>query len=587
MFHSVQLDLHIVLGIIMSSNLQLSIPAPENFLRKNRKRVLEEDEFVEKLESVIEQQYFPHLSRMKKQLDHLQRNEMFSLRTLRQTYKTILRAESAEVDSMSSSNARKLTVAEFFAKFTSEDNHSFEEVFAKDTANRRRTFHWMHEALDNLAITNGDGSNEKKAGMLMLYYVGNKVLSAEERSRMDAILAGEETVGDSRPNSLDSWAFRVRNQLMFYPELEDSMQISKVTASRSGNLGTSNGKRFVNPLPGCNPSVLMIGNGDESSTQKNNLQMEVFKVPARRPPSSLASEKVIQTATVAAPGDAFLQSVERYLTGSTFNKGLVSNSPWALRTTPTPLEAPHTPTTIDSESPRYRQAGSMRKHAQNDPVARLSSLSHPIAELSSGSKDSQFSLVEMSPMPVPGRGALESPLMTWGNIIGTPVLLSANSGEGVSQSLSDEDVDQEEVDWREDRLGGELDIGGGGDIAFHFQNQRRREVLAHRLEAETQAKKRQKRDNSGGRTSSGSRNDRASERSIASSVSIANTPLSIVGSSANSVRSRHSSAHSHASNNSTVNRQKRLSELSPAAQVLARKVQESLLRQKARRHSVT
>eukprot|EP01033_Poteriospumella_lacustris_P022231 gene22231-16665_t len=39
---------------------------------RGRKQVLEEEEYIGMLEEVIERQYFPHLAKMKKQLEFLQ-----------------------------------------------------------------------------------------------------------------------------------------------------------------------------------------------------------------------------------------------------------------------------------------------------------------------------------------------------------------------------------------------------------------------------------------------------------------------------------------------------------------------------------
>eukprot|EP01040_Poterioochromonas_malhamensis_P019369 gene19369-22865_t len=218
-------------SLIAKDALRSTVAVPS----RGRKQVLEEEEYIGMLEEVIERQYFPHLAKMKKQLEFLQESERFSLHTLRAAYNQLVARDIEE--ELEESRQNTLTVQEFFNRFTSEDNESFKEIFAKDVADRRRKLHWLYESLDHLAITDGrQATSNKKAGMLMLYHIGNKVLTSEERARVDAILDGERVVGDDRPSQIDTWAFRVRNQLMFYPDLTDSLQISGVVSSNPGNV---------------------------------------------------------------------------------------------------------------------------------------------------------------------------------------------------------------------------------------------------------------------------------------------------------------------------------------------------------------
>lgn len=386
--------------------------APRNMVARGRKQVLEEEEYMGMLEEVIERQYFPHLAKMKKQLEFLQESERFSLHTLRAAYSQLVAREIEEELEESRQNA--LTVQEFFARYTSEDNESFKEIFAKDMADRRRKLHWLYESLDHLAITDGrQATSSKKAGMLMLYHIGNKVLTSEERARVDAILDGERVVGDDRPSQIDTWAFRVRNQLMFYPDLKDSLQISGVVGSNPGNVAgnplllassaavsTDSGAdvrvRSALPEPVITGrgilSLTHVAHGDEkkdafavpskptrksiaglaASSEAENRQvalvssnqiqlysaseqqLEIYRASYASTNTRRADKETVPKNT-SIPGSAFADSVDAYLRGHRYQPTpSESTLVDAILPSPNPpLEDMHTPTTY-TESPLGR-----------------------------------------------------------------------------------------------------------------------------------------------------------------------------------------------------------------------------------------
>jgi hypothetical protein len=70
----------------------------------------------------------------------------------------------------------------------------------------------------------------------MLYYMDNRKITAQERQRFDRLLNDKDSSdgpADSRKNGIESWRFRVRNQLMFPPELGTSEEICRVIDVRS------------------------------------------------------------------------------------------------------------------------------------------------------------------------------------------------------------------------------------------------------------------------------------------------------------------------------------------------------------------
>jgi hypothetical protein len=472
-----------------------------------KKRVLEEDEYVELLENVIEKNYFPHLSKLRSQLSYLNQHESFDLNLLRKTYNRLFPNLSSSntvenVNTKKEEEEPQLSVDAFFRKYTSEDNQSFEQIHAKDLQEKRKKYHWMHEALD-YAIEDGNNVQEKKAGMLMLYYIGNQVLTAKERNRIDQILAGEKMIGDERPNTLDSWAFRVRNQLMFYPELQDSLKISKVGDYQQTSLPSST-------ITTLQSQPLLLTENGSSNNNKSSVVLHEFKVPdlpAKKrhhglpstastinkiqpiqhslqpyyPSSSSSSssshsqgKKHIQPQSVYESGQSFTDSIDSYLRGI---------SSIIMMTKITPLEAVHTPTTIASYSDQgdthhyqYHSKVQSAHSGNGDWDDESQSYHNNNTNLSTDSAIPSQGPVQMTPMPIPGKGLLYSPLMTWGEVAATPLVLSTQQASNSHRINHDETTDQ--------GMSYTVDSVDTGQIQFHFLPQRKREKLAHKLDTQ-------------------------------------------------------------------------------------------------------
>ena len=128
------------------------------------RRILNEDEYTEKLEATIEAQFFPHINSLKSLYSYLQGN---------------IDIREAEISLLQDGGnfLSEESLSSFFRQFISEDNASFEVLQKKSVDEHRRKYHWVYEIEDS-----------KMSGMLALYYMNGKVLTVEERKLFDKLL---------------------------------------------------------------------------------------------------------------------------------------------------------------------------------------------------------------------------------------------------------------------------------------------------------------------------------------------------------------------------------------------------------------
>ena len=517
------------------------IPSKRNV---KRKKVLEEEDYVDALSHIIERDYFPQLAATR---------------------------PNSELQNDATGKIDKLSVGSFFEEFTSYDNDSFAELQEQSTEAHRRKYHWLYELP---ALEGEDCGKHRQSGMLMLYYLGDNVLSALQREKMDAILNGdEERVGDHRPNGVKPWRFRVRNQLMFPPELkasEDTCGMRNGLPVPAISDGTAGPVRSI--LPGAQtavtPSALLLNEtvADDKSkfnTSVNNiqaLQRAVVRYNSRVDVSggAVRSEKLIQrrntafTSTGSAPGltAAQLHSWQQnYQSMQTVGR--------LCRIPGLPLEEPHTP--------------SLRSSAASDTSSTVGD---------GEGRPKQYLPVPMSPCPVPGEGALGSltPLFTWGDIEDSPLLLSGSS----TSSTAPRPLTTQQIVTTGDSVRGHMKrmqeqalLEEEQDVPrFSLRPTSQRELIARSLDrtAATSASSSSKR----ARVHSSVREKRTNDRSTDVRRDYYRSLPTPVGGSDSSVRTSRSSqtAGGGARTGSTA---QRLASMTPAARALALKLNKSLL----------
>ncbi|CAM9881385.1 unnamed protein product [Chrysoparadoxa australica] len=348
------------------------------------KKVMDEDDYVEALDAIIGRDYFPNVQVLK---------DLMTAAGIR------IRGDLDDLEEEEGEVQLPMSLSQFVAKHTSEDNESFHVILEKDQEDHRRRYWW--------AFDEGDESDKGKGGdgqaRLRILPNGQRN-EGETRKKLLAALQGGVMRGDVRPNSLEMWKHRTRNQLHFPPELEDSNDTCKLSTTHSG--------------------VLLLEGEKKGGKGRGGV---VPKAP-----------RVIQShATRITHADA-------------------------------PVSA-----SADGQSP-YELPASERSSVADFMVRERAGVN--------GQDGANQKMVPMTPSPLPG--VAESPIMTWGAVGSTPVLLR---GAGIGGPGGGFHV-KVDPDGSEAFIEKQHELNFCPCLAF-VQAQPTRERIAHRLDSEKRSGK--------------------------------------------------------------------------------------------------
>ena len=420
------------------------------------KIVLEEEEYVSILSSIIERDYFPNL------------NTLNTSNSLKNT------------QNISEDKLKQLSIDIFLNDYTSYDNDSFEDLQNKSMEEHRKKYHWLYEQ---------DGM---KNGMLMLYYIGDKILTVDERAKMDYILNNglygksddNKMIGDDRKNHVDPWKFRVRNQLMFPPELKDSEDTCGMNDFRQDNDIVDNVPNTANIVVNKFKSILpvlsdhnklLLENGRHNV--QNAIQYAIATYNKRismDPCSSMSNnrnEKIIQRHNTSfyslLPTTQIVQEQKR-------NTKLLGRLNNILR-----LEEPHTPSLVSSTS-------CTTSDIDNSEF-------YPYHHRSNHQRQKDYQIIAMTPIIEPGNSSPSnknvsairalSPIFTWGNLENSPVILVNDQIQ--SNSYQNKDRHQEYLK----NLQSQAYLDNQNGMPFFIVNSHsKRELLARNLDSKHNSK---------------------------------------------------------------------------------------------------
>ncbi len=263
--------------------------------RKRRVKVLDEDEYVAKVERIVERDFFPELEKLRARsafIDASDRNDTAEMRRLRErfstgriptdairsrmstpsTFETPERSASSmdPTASTSSSSAGSAAVVndggetskkpkddlegvrldKFMSKHTSEDNESFQELCEESDAEFRRTHEWMFKNDEQLSI-------ENKSQQLALP-------SIEDQSKN----ARQEV---SKP--LDGWTYKNKNAVFYNPDGTALTDQEKVELAKKEKVIALENTRFKS-----NPWKADLQEGNMKLTAFQKRESDVGKI---------------------------------------------------------------------------------------------------------------------------------------------------------------------------------------------------------------------------------------------------------------------------------------------------------------------
>nr|AAI39682.1 Zgc:162979 protein [Danio rerio] len=209
----------------------VAVRNPVEESKKPKRKILDEEQYIESLEKIIQRDFFPDVSKLQAQKDYLEAEENGDLERMREiaikygsamakytprtyvphvtpsTFETPDGRSASPSSSQSKSRAAREdgkdgeeasekdlpSLDRFLSKNTSEDNASFEQIMelAEDKDKRRHA--WLYEA-----------ENEYKER-----HEQNLALPSSEKQALECTKAGLET-----------WQYKAKNSLMYYPEGE-------------------------------------------------------------------------------------------------------------------------------------------------------------------------------------------------------------------------------------------------------------------------------------------------------------------------------------------------------------------------------
>eukprot|EP00752_Nemacystus_decipiens_P007991 g7139.t1 len=531
--------------------LPLAPPQPKGRPVAVKKTVLEEEEYVDRLGEIIEGDYFPQNAKMTRALaglaghgpgntpSHMAGTPSSLPGAVTPGGSTPRRGgqlgSGDSVGDRTSSNAGTGgALTKFVATHTSEDNEAFAELQEKDQEAFRRRYFWAYDTTPD-----GEGNNATSTKLLIL--PNGKMMSVERREQMDAACADRPKIGDHRPNQVETWKHRTRNQLMFSPNIVASNDICRIEQDRAvGPLllkdGTSKSlkappkRRLIKQsgetarratresataaqeertvggdgIPPAPREVPAEGGGEVTSPPREEHPRRGQDTSSSADSTHDAGEaaEAGETAETAAAEDPLQPPIESDSSdwgddssSSKTRQHPRENNPPPARGPP-PARVPRDPVVVKT-NPKVIQAHATRfpipaprqprRGPWASPIEKPSSSRESVAGLLAGTGDSSgYEEVPMTPSRVPGVDG-DSPQITWGSIDGTPMILDprATPLPGGGGSVAGGGVD---VAGLIGALGG---MSSGGH-QFEVKELPARDKLAHRLEAVDTRRKRAK-----------------------------------------------------------------------------------------------
>nr|CAG4640942.1 EOG090X07SU [Eulimnadia texana] len=275
---------------------------------RKKKKILDEDVYVQKLESIIQRDFFPDLKKLKVQAEYLEAAESNDVQKMREIYeKYSLGSKSglsergsaspatfetpisrlnnddfetpertpgsrsgASVKSSKREEDSKESLDEFLAKYTSEDNESFEEIMDEAKRKHRVKYAWLYEA-------------EAKAKEI-------------QQTNLALPTIEKQAIEDKRPAQVETWGYEMKNYIMYVPEGAPLTAEEVIRLQRDKEHIQHGNTRFVkNPF-------------DEDRSQEAVKQAALYQAKLREGHVDVDGKEVKQISTPQVGGFSFVKT---------------------------------------------------------------------------------------------------------------------------------------------------------------------------------------------------------------------------------------------------------------------------------------
>lgn len=168
---------------------------------KCKMKVLEEDDYLDRMSAIIKRDFFPHM-------DNTERSQDLNSRYLGETPGTPASWFSTSESVGSRQESCALRLNEFLERYTNEDNAYFEKMQKKDMKKHRAKYPWLYKSLE---------ANDIEAQL--------KLPSIEEQASAD----------NSSNKKIVSWRYNPKNALFYPPNENHSRNRSSSTINYNSN----------------------------------------------------------------------------------------------------------------------------------------------------------------------------------------------------------------------------------------------------------------------------------------------------------------------------------------------------------------
>ena len=190
--------------------------------QKRKVKVLEEEEYVRRLEQIVERDFFPDLKTLRRQ-STCTPDVAAPAFTPAPSCRSIVTSDGVREPASTGDAeqpASNQSLGQFVNRYTSEDNASFEGIMCSIREREKQKLHWMH--LDEKAI------EDQRQEQLKLPDIEQQAIGADERTA-----------------SVQTWSFKNKNTVMYYPEAAEMTEEEQRSLSSRQNSVSLENTRFA------------------------------------------------------------------------------------------------------------------------------------------------------------------------------------------------------------------------------------------------------------------------------------------------------------------------------------------------------